>query len=153
MQIRLVKTIQDFEKFAAMARQNETREYDCTVENYIKVVKNICTKPWCRLWIAVDDQDRGIGYIWVTADMTTLRDQVNVGDMYVRPEYRKTGIMVALHETLCQWAFASLRAKRIRFDSPISLESWQRQAGRMSHEVTIRPVNSYVAVRGEGWVA
>ncbi len=151
MQIKQVTTKADFEQFAEMARMSETREYDCTVDNYIKVVGSICTKPWVRLWIALDDNGKGLGYIWVAADMTTLRDQVNVGDMYVRPEHRKTGVMVALHEILCKWAFGKLKVKRIRFDSPIGPEAWQRQADRMSREVTLRPIGSYVAEGGKGW--
>lgn len=152
MTIRRVVNDTDFEKVATLMRASETREYDCSVDNYIGVVKSIYRKPWVRLWLVVDDAGDGAAYIWVTYDTTTLRDQVDVGDMYVRPEYRKNGVMEAMHNVLCEWAYGKLKAKRIRFESQLGLEAWQRCTSRLKHGITIKPVNCYTAEGAKEWV-
>lgn len=137
-----------FQMFAEMARVTTSREYDCSIDQYIQVIQNTYRKPWSRLWIALDG-DQAVGYLWATADMTMLRDQVGVGDLYVKVRHK--GVMEALLNALGEWAFGQLKAKRIKFHSPHSLRAWQRIMGRLKHEVRVTSVNCYLAEGGKEW--
>ncbi len=148
MQIRRVETNSDFKKVEALAELNPSKEYDCTTRNFISVLKAVYTKPWHRIWIALEG-DEAIGYLWASADMSTLYSAVYVGDLYVKNRHK--GVLEALLNALGSWAYGGLKVKWIKFHSPHSERAWNRIMGRLNHGVTVRPVNYYVAEGAREW--
>ena len=148
MTIKRVTTQADFDKVAAMAKMNPSREYDCTVDNFIMVLAAIHKKPWVRIWIAMEG-DEPLGYLWATADTSTLYDSVYVGDLYVKSRHK--GVLEALLNAMGSWSYGKLKVKTIRFHSPHSEKAWNRILKRLKHPVTVKAVNFFSAEGAKEW--
>ena len=150
MTIKRVTTQADFDKVAAMAKMNSSREYDCTVDNFIMVLAAIHKKPWVRLWIAVEG-DEAVGYLWASADTSTLYDTVYVGDLFVKEQYRNIRVARDLINALCEWSYKHLKVKSIRYHSPVGERAWNRILKRLKHPVTVKAVNFFSAEGAKEW--
>jgi hypothetical protein len=100
--IDIVTTEKDIQAIIEMARIHPNPEYDCTFDYMIWVLSQLTSNPNLRGWVLKDGNEY-VGYS-VGILSKNIIEQVNMFDIYLKPEYRGRNNILMFIDSWDAWA-------------------------------------------------
>lgn len=127
MRVDVATTADDVAEIIWMAREHPNPEYDCSFEEFANILRMTVMSPALRGWLLRNDKET-IGYSFGTL-AKNLVHQINILDVYLKPESRGKGNILQFIPAWDEWAREG-GVKRVVWMSRRPLKVFRRYLSR-----------------------